>query len=337
MPQTIFVTGATGYIARHIVQRLLARGHKVVGSTRSLTREGELRAALEPALADPALLGNLTLVALDMTSDEGWAGAMQGADALIHTASPFPLSQPKDPQELIAPAVGGATRAIAAAKAAGVGRVVMTSSVAAVISRPMHGDGSPYTEADWTDVDDPSCSAYSASKTLAERAAWDAVEGTGIALTTINPGFVIGPPLGSYYASSVSVVERILSGKDPLAPRIGLDTVDVRDVAEAHIRALERPAAAGERIIAVDRYLWFAEMGRALNEAYPARRIATRVAPDVLIRLIGLFDKDIRSVLPILGEKRTCSNEKARRLLEIDFIDSRQSLIDTAEALLAAG
>ncbi len=189
LPERVLVTGASGYIAKHILVKLLNAGCQVIGSVRGLARAAEVRAAVAPVLDDPAGLDErLSFVTLDLEEDRGWAGAMTGVDAVIHAASPFPMSQPDEPQMLIRPAVDGTLRALRAARAAGVGRVVMTSSSVAIVNRPLPPGREVYSEQDWTDTDGPLANAYARSKTLAERAAWSFVrdEAQGIALSTIT-------------------------------------------------------------------------------------------------------------------------------------------------------
>lgn len=332
MSRTILVTGATGYIAKHIVLKLLERGDSVVGSVRNLSRDAELRDAMRAHLSDPALADNLRTVALNLEADDGWAEAATGVDAIIHTASPFPLQQPKDEDDLIRPAVDGALRALRAAKAAGVTRVVMTSSTVAVSMGNTPSNGTSYTEADWSRTEGDDLSAYGKSKTLAERSAWDYVngEGAGIDLTCINPVFVMGAPVDGNYGTSIRVIERILAAKDPMIPRIGFPTVDVKDVAEAHIRPLDRPDTIGKRIIASDRFLWFRDMAEVIKAALPGRKIVTREAPNFVIKLLSLFDGEIKSIVPQLGKRDDVSNERAIALLGIDFRDARESVRDAA-------
>lgn len=339
MARLILVTGATGYIAKHIVLQLLARGDRVRGSVRSESRGEELRDAMAAHLDDPALLDNLSTVTLDLTSDDGWDTAMAGVDAVLHTASPFPIVQPKDDDELIRPAVDGALRALRAAQAAGVRRMVLTSSIAAVQVGRTPSSGHAYTEADWSDPAHPDATAYAKSKTLAERAAWDFVSESGseIALTTINPAFVMGPPLDGDFGTSIAVIQRILAAKDPMIPNIGFNMVDVRDVALAHVRALDTPDSAGQRIIASDRWMWFRDIAEAIAEALPGRRIPTRVAPDFVIRFLGLFDRSIGTILPQLGKREEISNARAREVLGIDFRDSRLAVQDSARWLVESG
>lgn len=340
MGQTVFVTGATGYIAKHIIRDLLDAGHSVIGSVRRSGGEREVRDALRPHLSDPEdAEARLRFAMLDLDRDEGWDSALAGADALVHTASPFPMTQPKDPQDLIRPAVNGAMRALAAARAAGIGRVVMTSSTVAIMHSPLPRAMRAFDETCWTDPDAPGMTPYVRSKTLAERAAWDFVErdAPDMALTTINPGLVLGAALDRRHGTSVGVIQRILRARDPMLPRMGFPVVDVRDVATMHTRALERPDTAGQRYLAADRFQWFVDLARVLKETYPDRRIVTRQAPDAIVRLLGLFDPAIRSIVPDLGIERPVSNARARDEMDMRFIPAAQSIRDTAAYLLREG
>lgn len=330
MPETVLLTGVSGFIAKHVAAKLLTAGHEVRGSLRRLDRAGEVRAALAP-LVSAGALERLSFVALDLEKDEGWKAAMQGATALVHTASPFPVAQPKDPQVLIRPAVEGTLRALGAAKAAGIARVVLTSSTIAVTNTAKPG---VQDETDWCDPEATDSSPYAQSKTLAEHVAWDFAQDSGMKLTTINPGFVMGPPLDRHYGSSIGVIRRILKGKDPMVPMLDFPVVDVRDVAEMHLRALERPEVAGMRILAVTGNMTMPEMAAALKRAYPQRRIATGVAPMVLLKLLAFFDPQIRAILPGVGKTRPISNARAREVLGMRFIPAEEALLASSNWLM---
>jgi dihydroflavonol-4-reductase len=331
MPDTILLTGISGFIAKRIAFDLLSDGDQVVGTLRSPARAEEVRVALRAnGLGDEAL-ARLRFVTADLTGDAGWPEAMAGVDAVIHTASPFPIAQPKDEQVLIRPAVEGTLRVLRAAEAAGVGRVVLTSSIEAV----MHGkaDGR-VTEADWSDLSAPTVSAYTKSKTLAERAAWDfAAEHPAMQLTAINPGAVMGTPMDSHTGSSVGVVARFLRGKDPMVPNVTLPVTDIADVAAAHVAALRQPRSIGQRYIVADRFVPFPEVTRILKEAYPARRIATRVAPAPILRLLALFDPEIRTIVPWIGWSPELDNAKVKDELGIAITPARESILATARFL----
>lgn len=333
MAETVLLTGVSGFIAKHVALKLLTAGYAVRGTVRQLDRGDEVRAALAPHLDDSA--GSLSFVQADLESDAGWAEAMAGVAAVVHTASPFPLAQPKDAATLIRPAVEGTLRVLKAAHAAGVTRVVLTSSTVAVLndSKP----DSLQDEADWCDISRPGTTAYAKSKTLAERAAWEYARANGLQLTTINPGFVLGPPLDEHYGSSLQLVERMMKGRDPMLPDIGFPMVDVRDVAEMHLRALQRPATAGKRYLATAGSLAMVDMGRTLKAAYPVRRIPTRIAPTILLRLLALFDPAVRSILPNLGHLSRVSNARAVQEMGMEFITPKVALLASADWLAKHG
>lgn len=334
MSHSVLVTGATGYIAKHLILQLLEAGYTVKGSARSLSRESELREALRPHLSDASLLDNLTVVALDLSSDNGWDNAMAGVDVLMHTASPFPLTQPKNEEEVIRPAVDGALRAVKAAQAAGVTRVIMTSSIVAVSNK--EAGQAQFDENDWTDVTHPTATPYVKSKTLAEQAVWEwqKTDAPDMKITMINPGFVQGAPLDDQFGTSIQVIERVLSGKDPMLPRVGFPCVDVKDIALMHIRAMERPDSIDKRFIGVERFLWFQDFARLLKAQYPNRKIATRQAPDLLIRFLSLFDPSIRTILPTLGRKDNLSAAQAEQVLGLSFRNAEESVREAGAYLV---
>jgi len=338
--QTVLLTGITGYIAKHIAVQLLNAGYIVRGTLRSLARADEVIDAITPHVDETENLGDrISFVALDLATDAGWGDAMKGVDILMHTASPFPMTQPKDENDTIRPAVDGALRALKAAHAAGIKRVVMTSSCVAIIEKDLPLGQLEYTENDWSDLTRKSMTPYSKSKTLAERAAWDFVakQAPDMALTMINPGLVVGAPLDVHFGTSVALVTRVLTGSDPMMPNFGLPLVDVQDVAQMHVAALSTPASVGKRFVANSDSLWFVDVAKILKEAYPDRKISTRVAPNFLLRLMAIVDKSLRSLLPSLGHRPNVSNKQAREILGIDFIPPRQSLRETAAFLIKHG
>jgi dihydroflavonol-4-reductase len=276
-------------------------------------------------------------LAADLTSDAGWAEAIAGCRYVLHAASPFPPVQPKDPDDLIVPARDGSLRVLRAALDAGVERVAMTSSIAAVRSNRNSSESAPYTEEDWTDGEDSSRTPYVRSKTLAEQAAWQHVRATGAEdrLATINPGAIIGPALNDDHSYSLQAIQRLLNGM-PAAPQLGFTFVDVRDVADLHIRALTDPAAGGGRFIATDRFLWMADVAAVLRARLggAAQKVPTRVAPNLLIRVMGLFDGSVRSVIGDLGKRPWFSSEKARTTLGWTTRPVEDSIEDCARSLI---
>ena len=330
-PKTVLLTGITGFIAKRIARDLLEAGYASKGSLRSLKREEEVRSAV----TTPETADRLSLVELDLTSDAGWAEAMAGVDALLHTASPFPLARPKDENDIIGPAVDGTLRALKAAQAAAVTRVVLTSSVVAImyVDRPK---GHAYGPEDWTDTAHPTATAYIKSKTLAEQAAWDFVKThPEMELTAINPGLVLGAPLDQNYGSSLAVVERILSGSDPAVPDIGFPVVDVADVSRLHVEALAQPASVGKRVVAAGEYMTMPQMAKLLAEAYPKKKIATLVAPKLLLRVLALFDSAVKTILPTVGFHTPTDNTETRAIFGIDFVPAPDAIRAGAEAVLA--
>jgi nucleoside-diphosphate-sugar epimerase len=333
---TVLVTGGTGFLGGWCVAELLRRGHDVRTTVRDVAREPAVRATVERADVDAG--DRLSVVAADLGADAGWAEAVAGCGGVLHVASPFPPEQPKDPDELIVPARDGALRVIEASLAAGVSRVVMTSSVAAVRHGRPASPERPYTEEDWTDGNDTRRTPYVRSKTLAERAAWDHVRAAGAEdrLATVNPGAIIGPVLNNDHSFSLQAVQRLLDGM-PAMPRLGFTFVDVRDVADLHIRALTDAAGGGERFLATDEFLWVSEVAAILRERLGDRaaKVPTRVAPNVVVRGLSLFDGSLRSIVGDLGKTAYYSNAKARERLGWQPRPVADSIADTGESLLA--
>jgi nucleoside-diphosphate-sugar epimerase len=329
------VTGGTGFLGGWCIVSLLERGYDVRTTVRDLAREQTVLDAVQRAGVDPGL--RVQVVAADLTSDDGWGDAVAGCRYVLHVASPFPSVQPKDPDELIVPARDGALRVLRAALDAGVEHIAMTSSVAAVRSDRSSSEAAPYTEADWTDGDNPAWTPYTRSKTLAEQAAWQHVRAASAPerLTTINPGAIIGPALSGDHSYSLQAIQRLLDGM-PAAPRLGFTFVDVRDVADLHVRALTKPAAGGERFIATDRFLWLPDVATILRDRLgdAARKVPSRVAPNALIRALALFDGSIRSVVGDLGKRAWYSSEKARTTLGWTTRPVEDSIEDCARSLV---
>ena len=329
----VLLTGASGYIAKHIVVELLNSGYEVRASVRSLKRADEIVAAVKPHLTDETNLSErLTFVELDLAQDSGWVEAVNGVDALIHSASPFPIEQPKSENDLIIPAVEGTRRALTFGHAAGVSRVVLTSSIAAIYGgQPA---GIELNEDLWTDVHAPGVDAYTKSKTLAEKAAWELAHELSLELTTINPSVVVGAPLDQKFGSSVSIVERLVNRKDPVLPDLTFSYVDVKDVARMHVAALAKSETIGQRFLAVSESLSFLDVTSKLQQTFPDRKFVKRVAPDFLIRIVGLFDKTVQTSLPFLGRPMLTSNCKATEAFEFEFRSALDAIAETAQFLI---
>ncbi len=324
---TVLVTGASGFIAKHIVRELLENDYAVKATVRSDRGQEQLVALFPDA--------GIEFVRVDLLEEKGWDEAMLGVDVLMHTASPFPEIDPKDPQDLIAPAVQGTLRALRAAQKAGVKRVVLTSSCAAIYKDSAKPPLERSTRANWTDPDGQATSAYEASKTLAERAAWDFVaEHPEMKLTTINPGGVFGVPMDEHYGTSLGYAERILNGTDPAYPSMALPIVDVRDVARMHVAALTHDTA-GQRFPANAGTMSMIEMARVLKAAYPDRKIPTRQAPDFLVKAMALFVPLMRTIASNLGRNLDVDASDGPRVLGFTYIPSRDALLASAEFLAA--
>ena len=275
----------------------------------------------------------------DLMSDEHWDHVIEGCDYVLHVASPFPPKQPKDPDELIVPAREGTLRVLRASLDAGVKRIVVTSSVAA-IRLSKGAEKRPLNEDDWTDPDADGLTPYIRSKTIAERAAWDLVRERGVEdrLAVVNPGAIIGPTLNDDTSYSLQAIQRLLDG-GPGVPKLGFSFVDVRDVADLEIRAMTSPEAGGKRFVAADKFLWMADAGQILRDRLGERaeKVPNRTVPNIVVRGLALFDKDIRSVLGGLGKRTELSSERARKTLGWSPRPIEDSVTDTAESLIRVG
>ena len=337
MAKTVLVTGVSGFIAKHVALAFLEAGYDVRGTIRSLAKADQVRETLGRH-ADAA---RLALVEADLTSDAGWDDAMSGVDAVAHLASPFPPSDPKDENELIRPAVDGTMRVLRAAARHNVPRLVQTSSVAAVAYGHPRERTAPFTEDDWSNLNGPGATAYIKSKTLAERAAREfaAGEGQSMHYASVNPGLVLGPALDRDIGTSVDVVRNLLAGRYPGVPRIFFGTVDVRDVATMHVRAIETAEPSGGRYLAVAGTCSLAEISLALRAALgdAARKAPTRQLPDAMVRLVALFDAQVRSISSELSRKLSFDNSRTRQALGIDFIPPAEAAVATARSLIELG
>lgn len=335
---TVLVTGGSGFIGSHALLQALAAGHDVRTSVRSLQREGGLRARLRANGADAG--ERLRCFAANLTADDGWSEAVAGCDYVLHIASPFPAGIPKHEDELIVPARDGALRVLRAARDAGVKRVVLTSSFAAIgYGHPEQA--APFDETTWTNLDGH-VAAYTKSKTLAERAAWDFIarEGGGLDLAAVNPVGVFGPVLDADYATSIQLVRRLMDGALPGCPRLRFGVVDVRDVVDLHLRAMTDPAANGERFLAVaGDFMRVQEMALVLKSRLgdAARKVPTRELPDWLVKLVALGDATVRQIVPDLGKYKNATSDKARRMLGWSPRSNEDALVATAESLLRLG
>jgi nucleoside-diphosphate-sugar epimerase len=336
---TILVTGGSGFIGSHCILQLLAAGHQVRTTVRSLKRESDVRAMLKEGGAEPG--SRLSFIAADLENDAGWAQAVAGCEYVLHVASPLPPSVPKNEDELIVPAREGTLRVLRASRDAGVKRVVLTSSFAA-IGYGQKERKEPFTEADWTDPNGDDVAPYTKSKTLAERAAWDfmAKEGGKLELSVVNPVGVFGPVLGPDYSASILLVQRLMDGAIPGCPRLYFGVVDVRDVADLHLRAMTHSAANGERFLAVaGDFMTMLGIAKALKARMgaSAKRVPTRELPNWLVRMASIRDPAIKLILPELGKAKNGSNEKSRRVLGWMPRSNEEAVMATGESLVRLG
>jgi dihydroflavonol-4-reductase len=334
---TVLVTGGSGFIGSTCILQLLAAGHEVRTTVRNLARESEVRAMLKAGGAEPG--DKLKFFAADLEKDTGWNEAVAGSDTVLHVASPFPAGIPRHEDELIVPAREGALRVLRAARDAGVKRVVLTSSFAAIGYGQKPRANPPFDETNWTNVDGGHMTAYVKSKTIAERAAWDFIarEGGALELSVINPVGVFGPVLGPDYSSSIILVQRLMDGALPGCPKLYFGIVDVRDVADLHIRAMTDPAAKGERFLAVSGdFMAIKEIAAVLRSRLgdAAKRVPTREIPNWMVKLSSLFDPAVRQITPELGKHKNATGEKAKRLLGWNPISREDALVATAESLV---
>ena len=330
--ETVLVTGGSGWLAGFCIASLLDKGYRVKTTVRSLSREAEVRAGLAKLTSAPG--AGLSFHQADLTADAGWTDAVKDCDYVLHVASPFPVAQPKDADELIVPAREGTLRVLRAAVAQGVKRVVLTSSIAAVAYGTKK---TRFDETDWTDLSSPGLTPYVQSKTVAERAAWNFMKDHGgkTTLSVVNPAGIVGPVFSKDFSTSIALVQRLMNGSTPGIPRLGFAIVDVRDLAELHILAMTRPEAAGQRYLAASKSWWMGDIAKVLRERLgaDAAKVPTRNLPSWLVRVIALFDPGIRSVTASLDKRSEFDLTKSHALgwtqrpVEDTVIDCARSLI----------
>jgi nucleoside-diphosphate-sugar epimerase len=334
MAETVLVTGGTGYIALWCITGLLERGYQVRTSVRNWSKESEVRAAVA---AETGNTDRLAFVVADLTDDRGWDNAMNSCDYVLHVASPLGDGASGSPDSLIAPARDGTLRVLRAATKAGVKRVVMTSAAAA--ARTPKSSEAVSDETVWADADDPRFDAYRRSKILAERAAWDFMWKNGpTEFTTILPGAVFGPTLLRGNRGSVQVIAGLLHGRPPALPRLGFWIVDVRDLADLHIRAMTSPAAAGQRFIAANDFMWMEDVATVLRAELGdrARKVPTRRMPDAVVRFLALFMPPLRGLTAELGRRNELTSAKARRVLGFAPRPAITTVVECAQSLLGS-
>jgi dihydroflavonol-4-reductase len=334
---TVLVTGGSGFVGSHVVLQLLSAGHQVRTTVRSLKREDEVRAMLRNGGADPG--ERLSFFPADLERDDGWTPAATGCDYVIHPASPIPPTAPRTEDELIIPARDGVLRVIKASRDAKVKRVVFTSTCGAIYyGHPPQKE--PFDEASWTNLGGE-MSAYVRSKAIAERAAWDFMnnEGDALELSVVNPSGIFGPVLGRDFSSSIELVKRLMNGAVG-CPRLYFGVVDVRDVADLHLRAMTNPAAKGERFVAVSgEVMSMLDIAKVLKARLgdAAKKVPTRQLPNWFVRLAARFDPSMRQLLPLLDNIRNATSAKAERMLGWKPRPREEVIVATAESLIRFG
>lgn len=334
----VLVTGGSGFVGSYCILQLLADGHTVRTTVRNLAREGDVRSMLKTGGADAR--DRLSFFAADLENDKGWSEAAAGCDYILHVASPIPVAVPKNEDELIVPAREGALRVLRAARGAGVKRVVLTSSFAA-IGYGQKPQTAPFDESSWTDINGYGATPYIKSKTIAERAAWDFVaKDGGTELAVVNPVAILGPVLGADYSPSIMIVQRMLDGTIPGCPQRWFGIVDVRDVADLHVRAMTHPAASGQRFLCTaGDFMSMLEIAQMLKirMGAAAAKVPARQLPNWLVRLASLRDPALKQLLPELGKQKNGTNAKARGLLGWKPRSSEDAIVASAESLIKLG
>ena len=330
----ILVTGVSGYVGKWCAVKLLEKGYRVRGTVRSQSKADQVRTTITGLLGAEAP-ARLELVEADLLSDAGWPEALRGVDAVFHTATVVRADEPRDPSIVVRPAVEGTERILRLAHQAGIKRVIITSSIATVGYG--HGQTSGrriYDETHFTNIEGMRWTwAYCIGKTRAEQAAWAYAKANSMELTTIHPGAIVGPALDSDASVSVGLVSGLLQNAAPALPSNGYSIIDVRDVADMHVAALEKPEAIGQRYLAAAEYMPFPKVADVLREAYPERHVVKRIVPDWIIRIVAMFGGPARQIINDIGNEKIFDGRKGEALIGHPYISARQSILDTAESV----
>jgi dihydroflavonol-4-reductase len=338
MSDLILVTGASGFVGKWCVIKLLEKGYRVRGTVRSDKKAALVRRTVAEVVGDDAA-SRLELVKADILADAGWPEAMAGVNAVMHVATIIRGDEPKDSSVVIRPAVEGTERVLRMAHDAGIKRVILTSSIATV----GYGHGQTtgrrvYDETYFTKLESMRWTwAYCVGKTKAERAAWDYARANGMELTTIHPGAIIGPALDEDASISVGMVSGLLDNSTPALPSNGFSIIDVRDVADMHVAALEHPESIGQRYLATAEYMPFPKVAEVVQELYPDRKIIRRTVPDWIIRLVAMFGGPARQIINDIGNEKIFDGRKGEAMMGHPYISARQSIKDTAESVIRFG
>lgn len=336
MAKKLLVTGASGFIASHCILELLNCGYLVKGTLRDLDRAGSILKILDKHTRK---IDNIEFVQAELNDAHCWDNAVRGCDGILHIASPAPVVQPKNADELITPARDGTLNVLKAAHRSNIKRVVITSSSAAV-SEQVKGNSYTYSDKDWTDPSVPGLSPYSLSKTIAEKSAWEfAKNNEGIEISVINPVFVFGPALETDYGSSLEILYKLLKGKYPLLPNLGFSIVDVRDVAVLHRLAFELDDAAGKRFICASGFRWLKEIAILLRDNFPdyRKKVPNKIMPNFLVRIVSFFDPSVIRFIPSLGIRKEMDTGPAREILGWQPRSPEEAIESGARSLIELG
>lgn len=333
MTDLVLVTGLSGYIASHVTAGLLQQGYAVRGTVRNKMK-GEL--VVETLAASGIDTSNLELFEADLGEDAGWKDAVKDCRFVQHIASPFPLEAPANREALVADARGGAMRVVEQALGAGAERVVMTSSMVAMMGQPDRGDHMRVKESDWSDPDWRPLTAYPVSKTRAERAIWDYANAQNVKdrVTTICPGLVFGPDRYNNGGASLGIIKGLFSGQFPMMPRIAYPIIDVRDCASLHIKAMTAEAAGGRRLIAASNTLWISDIAKLLKDAYPEAKLPTREMSNWLVKIVGIFDQSVKSIVPDVGTFHEADASYVTNLTGVMPRPAKDAVLAAAQSLI---
>lgn len=338
MTDLILVTGASGFVGKWCVVKLLEKGYRVRGTVRSEAKAAQVRETVG-ALVGAEAMARLDLVQADILDDTGWPEAMAGVAAVMHVATVIRGDEPRDQSLVIRPALEGTERILKATHAAGIKRLIVTSSIATVGYGHGHTTGTrTYDETHFTNLDNMRWTwAYCIGKTKAEQFAWAFAREHGIALTTVHPGAIIGPALDKDASISLQMVSGLLNGTTPAMPSNGFSIIDVRDVAALHLAALDNPETGGQRYLATAEYVPFPEVGNILRAAHPEWGVTTKTVPDWIIRLIASFGGPARQIINDIGNEKVFDGSKGEKLLGRKFIPAKDSILATADSVIRLG
>ncbi len=333
MTGKVLVTGASGFISKHVLKSLLNQNYSVVGTVRSAQKADDVKALMEKLGVDTA---KLSFEILDLNKDDGWDDVAKGCDYVQHLASPFPSTPSKDREALVPTAKGGALRVLKAAIKAEAKRFIVTASVASMMYNENRAPATPFSEQDWSNPEWELVTSYIISKTRAEKAIWDHAEAEGYSqhVTSIHPGLVFGPALDHTIGTSLELIKKLLKGNYPIVPDITLPIVDVRDVADLHLLAMTTQNVGNRRLIAVDASLSMMKIGQVLKNKYPNKwLLPSLILPDILIKPTTLYDSGLKVLLPDIGRPNKADTQYVKDLTGIKFRSSRKAIEDAAQSL----